>query len=77
MKKAARRITASACGSRKGAETVEFLLCFECDSLQVMRNGEPVQKDFAPAHAALVRAIQAVFPSDNAIKKLTLYSQPK
>ena len=61
----------------KGAETVEFLLCFECDSLQVTHNGEPVQKDFDPAHAALVRAIQAVFPADNAIKNLSLYSQPR
>jgi hypothetical protein len=61
----------------KGAETVEFLLCFECDSLQVMRNGEPVQKDFDPAHAALVRAIQAVFPTDNTMRNLKLFSQPQ
>ena len=61
----------------KGAETVEFLLCFECDSLQVTHNGEPVEKDCDAAHAALVQAIRAIFPTDNVIKNLPLVSQPK
>jgi hypothetical protein len=61
----------------KGAETVEFLLCFECDHLQVTHNSESVQKDCDAARAALVQAIRAVFPTDNVIKNLPLVSQPK
>jgi hypothetical protein len=61
----------------KGGDTVEFLLCFECDSLQVTHNGQTAQKDCDAAHAALIKAIQSVFPMDDTIRNLPLYSQPK
>jgi hypothetical protein len=61
----------------KGAETVEFHLCFECDALQVTHNGQSAEKDCPAARAALVQAIQAVFPTDAVIKNLRLSNQPK
>jgi hypothetical protein len=61
----------------KGGDTVEFLLCYECDSLQVTHNGQSAQKDCDFAHNALVKAIQSIFPTDNAIRNLKLHSQPK
>jgi len=56
---------------------VEFLLCFECDHLEVRHNGESVEKDCPAAHAALVKAIQAIFPTDSTAKGFKPFSQPK
>jgi len=61
----------------KGAETVEFHLCFECDALQVTHNGQSAEKDCAAARATLIQAIRAVFPTDAVIKSLRLSNQPK
>jgi hypothetical protein len=56
----------------KGADTVDFLLCYECDHLQVTHNGQSAEKDFDAAHIALVQAIKAVFPRDEVINNLSL-----
>ena len=56
----------------KGGENVEFLLAYGCDHLQVTHNGQSAEKDCDAAHAALVRAIQSVFPRDEVIKNLSL-----
>ena len=61
----------------KGAETVEFHLCFECDALQMMHNGQSAEKDCPAARAALVQAVQSVFPADTVIKNLRLLNPPK
>jgi hypothetical protein len=55
-------------------DTVEFLLCCECDTLQITRHGTSVQRDFDAAHDALVQAVQAVFPQDATIKNLKLHA---
>ncbi len=54
----------------KGAETVDFAWCDECDHLQVTHNGRSAEKDCEPARLALVRAIQSIFPRDEIIKNL-------
>jgi hypothetical protein len=56
----------------RGGDTVEFLLCYECKILEVSHNGkiQTQEMNFDYAEAALVKAIQSVFPDDNAIKKL-------
>ena len=53
-------------------DTVEFLLCYECKILEVAHNGkiQTQEMNFDYAQVALVKAIQSVFPNDNAIKKL-------
>jgi hypothetical protein len=56
----------------KGADNVDFLLCFDCDHLQVTHNGETAEKDFDAARPALVQAMQTVFPRDEVIKNLAL-----
>ena len=62
----------------KGADRVEFLLCFDCDHLLVSHNGRSAEKDFDGGHVALLQAIQAVFPQDGVVKNLSrLSSQPK
>lgn len=62
----------------KGADTVQFLLSFECDHLLVSHNGRVAEKDCDGAHAALVGAIKAIFPHDGVIKNLSLSpSQPQ
>jgi hypothetical protein len=56
----------------KGAENVDFLLCYDCDHLQVTHNSQMVEKDCDAARIALVQAIKAVFPVDEVIKNLKL-----
>lgn len=55
----------------RGKQTVEFLLCYECNILQVNFGGKETIAEFDPAHKRLVKAIQAVFPNDIAIKNLS------
>ncbi len=57
----------------RGDDTVEFLLCYECKILEVSHNGNPQAQEmnFDYAQIALIKAIQSVFPEDNAIKKLS------
>jgi hypothetical protein len=54
----------------RGSDTVEFMLCYQCDILQITHDGHIKSGDFDPSHGALVKAIQAVFPNDEAIKQL-------
>ena len=62
----------------KGNDTVEFLISFESDQLQVTHDGRVAEKDCDGAHIALVQAIKAVFPRDEVVKNLSpLPNQPK
>lgn len=54
----------------RGNNSVEFLLCYECDILVVTHNGRTHAENFDYGHNKLVRALQAVFPKDNIVKKL-------
>ena len=56
----------------KGPETVDISICYECDHLHLTSNGRTADKDCDGAHAALVRAMQAVFPADPVISKLNV-----
>lgn len=54
-----------------GGETVDVLLCFSCDELEVYRAGKEVgHEDFDPRRADLVRVAKSLFPQDEAIAKL-------
>lgn len=59
----------------RGNDTVEFRLGFECDYLQVTHHGQTKEENFAFAHNKLVKAIQSVFPRDEAVKKLELENE--
>jgi len=50
---------------------VEFLLCFDCDILEVTYNGTTKSENFDPAHKQLVSLVQKIFPNDTELKKLT------
>ena len=54
----------------RSSDTVEFILCYECDILQVTHNSKTQEGNFDPAHAKLVNAIKSVFPNDEAIRNL-------
>ena len=54
----------------RGKQVVEFMLCYECNILQVSFGNKETLADFDSAHNKLVKAIQAVFPKDAALKKL-------
>ena len=56
----------------RGDDTVEFLLCYECKILEVLHNGKTQTKEmnFDNAQTILIKAIQSVFPNDDAIKKI-------
>jgi hypothetical protein len=56
-------------------EMVEFLLCYECDMLAVVHQGQRNEGDFDPKHNELVKAIQMVFPRDKVVRKLRLYER--
>ena len=56
----------------RGKDSVEILFCYECDILQVTHNGRIKEENFDFAHNKLVKAVQAVFPKDDAIRKLEL-----
>ena len=53
-------------------DIVEFLLCYECNILEVSHDGQlqTQEMSFDSVHGALVKAIQSVFPNDEAIKNL-------
>ncbi|HEX3601370.1 MAG TPA: hypothetical protein VHU84_14560 [Lacipirellulaceae bacterium] len=51
-------------------ESVDVLLCFECNLLAVYYRGVVSGADFDPARPALVREIRQLFPDDPAIKGL-------
>jgi len=63
----------------KGADNVDVLWCGDCDHIQFIHNGAATEKDCPGARAALVRAMQTIFPSDEIVKKLRPFnsSQPK
>ncbi|HEY4415824.1 MAG TPA: hypothetical protein VGO57_09045 [Verrucomicrobiae bacterium] len=52
--------------------TVDFDLCYQCKILEVKYNGETQQANFDPSYSAMAKAIQSVFPTDEALKKLNL-----
>jgi hypothetical protein len=56
----------------RGSDTIEFLLCYECNILEASHNGQVQTQEmsFDSVHGKLVRAIQSVFPIDEAIKNL-------
>jgi hypothetical protein len=49
---------------------VDVHLCFECGVIGISYQGHARQEDFDPSYDALVRALQAVFPSDPVVRKL-------
>jgi hypothetical protein len=53
-----------------GNDSVEFLLCYQCDILEVTCHGHTQEGNFDPSHNALAKAIQSAFPNDEAIKNL-------
>ncbi len=54
----------------RGKDSVEFLLCFECDILQVTHKGHTREENFDYGHNQLVRALRSVFPQDKIVKKI-------
>jgi hypothetical protein len=54
----------------RGSDIVDVHLCYECNILQITHAGGQNHADFDPAHAALVKALQAVFPTDPVVKSL-------
>jgi hypothetical protein len=59
----------------RGNDVVEFLLCYECDILEVTYKGRTTSENFDYGHNKLVRALQAVFPEDEIVKKLELNNE--
>lgn len=59
-------------GFRRGNDSVDVHLCYECDILRFTHQGRSQLKDFGPARDALVRAIQGAFPEDKVVKNLRL-----
>jgi hypothetical protein len=52
-------------------ESMQVLLCFECNILIAYRDGERVgEEDFDPARADLIRLIKPLFPRDETIQAL-------
>src|SRR5262249_17815317 len=56
----------------RGKNVVDVWLCFECDMLSFRHDGDEPITDFDPAHNALVKALQIVFPKDKVVQGLTL-----
>ena len=56
----------------RGSDKVEFILCYDCDILQVTHNGKTKEENFDFAHNKLVKALQGAFPKDEVVKKLKL-----
>jgi hypothetical protein len=55
----------------RGADKLQILICFECDSLQSFLNGLPVGgEDFDTGRPELVRMVKTLFPDDPGIRKL-------
>lgn len=54
----------------RGSDTVEFLLCCECDVLSVSHAGRSQSADFDRGRDALVKALQAAFPRDKIVNQL-------
>ena len=55
----------------RGEITVDVLLCFSCDELEVFIDGRKVgHEDFDSRRADLVRVAKRTFPDDAAIQKL-------
>jgi hypothetical protein len=56
----------------KGTDLVDTYWYHDCDHLLVVHNGRSADQDCDTARAALVKAVQAVFPRDEIIKTLPL-----
>lgn len=62
----------------RGADTVDFRICYECDMLSVAHSGSSHIGDFNNhAHDALVKALQAAFPNDDIVRNLPLRSSAR
>jgi hypothetical protein len=56
---------------REGATTLDVLVCFSCDELEVVRDGARVgREDFDPRRADLVRVAKRLFPADAQLQAL-------
>ncbi|MDB6026979.1 MAG: hypothetical protein JWM68_3202 [Verrucomicrobiales bacterium] len=58
---------------KRGTNTVEVLLCYECDMVEIKHGFDipgPQPGHFDNAHGKLVKAIQDVFPQDQIIRDL-------
>jgi len=58
-------------------DSVDIHLCYECGVIGITHQGHSRQEDFDPSYDAFVRALQAVFPSDNVVRKLQLRSRSR
>jgi hypothetical protein len=55
----------------RGNDRLQILLCFECDIVSIVLNGEHVGgEDFDNVRGELVRAIRSLFPDDPVIQTL-------
>lgn len=54
----------------KGQETLDILLCFECDILEINDGDGPVFEDFDYGRARLVAVVKQLFPNDADIQNL-------
>ena len=59
----------------RGNARVEFILCYDCDILQVTHNGKTKEENFDFAHNKLVKALQGAFPQDEIVKQLKLNNE--